>query len=313
MFNKIEIDDINLTISQLLDPYPIKIEVLFEEQLQQNCSLINKVKKTGMETIVRNSMGHTCERCSLKEYTSAEIFMIKPITQDRKVIGILLISGAEGQEAWFLDNYPKMDVQLDFCREWISNKVENENLRKQNHSILEEVNGLFSFIQDPVLIVGPDGTIHNMSHRAGLEFTMSKSILMGENITEIIPHDDWLKVKNSKKPQEWKISCTIKNGKQKLFTIMVKPLMTNGTIVSFLINLTPIIESKKKENEQRVLYTFHDVKGTSDSIQNVIDIGKRIAPSDTTVLLRGRVEPVKKFLHKRFTRLVIGRMVLLSL
>ncbi len=287
MLNKIEIDDINLTISQLLDPYPVKIEVLFEEQLQQNCALINKVKKTGMDILVKNSMEHTCERCSLKEYIQAEIFMIKPITQNRKVIGVFLISGAEGQDTWFLDNYPKMDVKLDFCREWISNKVENGDLKKENHSILEEMNGLFSFIQDPILIVGPDGTIHNMSHRAGLEFAMSRSILMGENITEIVPHADWLKVKNSKKPQEWKISCPIKNGKQKPFTIMVKPLMTNGIVVSFLIHLNPIIDSKRKENEQRVLYTFHDVKGTSDAIQNVIDIGKRIAPSNTTVLLRG--------------------------
>lgn len=287
MYTEIEMKDIKLTISKLIEQYPVKIEIVFIDQIHLKCPILNKVKKTGMDVLVTNRMEHMCEQCHLIEFGQAEHIIIKAIFQDRKVVGVLMAAAVDGQDAWLVENYNKMDGQLDFCREWISNKVENEEFRKENHSILEEMNGVFSFIEEPVLIVGLDGTIHNISNTVSLEFNKVRTVLMGENISEIIPQADWIKMRNKKKQQEWRITCPLTKGKQKEYTVMVKPLMANGETVSFLIHLTPIMESKKKENEQRVLYTFNDVKGTSESIQNVIDIGKRIAPSDTTVLLRG--------------------------
>lgn len=284
MYREIGINEISTTISELFQDCPVRVEIMFEPYLQSDCPILNKVKKSGMEIFVKSKMEHQCENCSLMQ---ADSFLIKAIFQNRKVIGVIVAFALTGEDAWLLKNYNKIDLQLNFCRDWISNKIENNSLRKENHSILEEVNGIFSFIQEPVLIVGPNGTIHNTSNHVGLEFNTVRTSLMGENITEIISQDDWLKLKNSRKQQEWKISCQVTNGNWKDYTAIVKPLIGNGAIISFLIQLTPFLDAKKKTKEQRVLYTFNDVKGTSDSIQNVIDVAKRIAPSDTTVLLRG--------------------------
>lgn len=287
MYKEIEMKDIKLTISKLIESFPVKIEFVFFDQSHLKCPVLNKVKKTGMDVFIKNRMEHKCEQCLLIEFGQAEHIIIKAIFQDRKVVGVLIAAEVDGQDAWLVENYNKMDGQLDFYREWISNKLENDELRKVNYSILEEMNGVFSFLNEPVLIVGLDGTIHNISNSVSLEFNKVRTVLIGEKISEIIPHADWIKMRNKKKQQEWRISCPLPSGKQKEYTLMVKPLMANGETISFLIHLKPIMESKKKVNEQRVLYTFNDVKGTSESIQNVIDIGKRIAPSDTTVLLRG--------------------------
>lgn len=287
MYKEIEKKDMKWTISKIMEPFPIKIEVVFFDQLHLKCPILNKVKKTGMDVFVTKRIEHTCETCLLTEVGQAQNMMIKAIFQDRKVIGVLLAVAVKGQDEWLVDNYNKMDLQLDVCREWISNKIENVGLRKENHSILEEMNGVFSLIEDPLLIVGLDGTIHNISNSVSLKFNNARTVLMGENINEIIPQADWLEMRNKAKQREWRISYPLTSGKQKEFSVRVNPLMANGEIVSFLLHLTPIRESKKKVNERRVLYNFNDVKGTSESIQNVIDIGKRIAPSDTTVLLRG--------------------------
>jgi transcriptional regulator with PAS, ATPase and Fis domain len=282
--------EVNMAISKLFQTFPVNVEVLLEDSdykdLLQNCPNLNKVHKTGMDVWVRNK--NTCEKCVQKDCCLPETALLKAITKAKRVVGILLVTASsDGQAEWLLENYNIMEAQLDFCTEWISHKLENEELRTENNSILEEVNGLFSFIQDPLLIVGPDGTIHNMSNRISMYFNQVRNVLMGGSITKIISDSDWLKVKNMRKQQDLKVFVKLENDNQKEYLASIKPLVSNGIIISFLINLTPIMDSKKKMNEQRVLYTFNDVKGISDSIQNVVDIAKRIAPSDTTVLLRG--------------------------
>ncbi|MDN3015510.1 sigma 54-interacting transcriptional regulator [Paenibacillus sp. BSR1-1] len=272
---------------KIFDAYPVKVELLPDNMNQRNCPILNKVIQTGMDMFVKNKLEHTCESCSIKEYFQTDTFMIKAIFQERKVVGVLVAAALEGYESWLIENENQLDVRLDFCREWICNTLEINQLRHTNHSILEEVNGIFSFIEEPVLIVGLDGTIHNVSNRVCLEFNKVRSVLIGENISDILSQDDWKKMKTSKKQQEWKISCLLPSGKLKAFTAMVKPLLADGIFVSYLIRLTPVKDLKKKISEQRVLYSFHDIKGTSVPIQNVVDIAIRIAPSDTTVIVRG--------------------------
>ncbi|WP_053178002.1 sigma-54 interaction domain-containing protein [Peribacillus loiseleuriae] len=281
--------EVSAMISKLFRLFPIKVEVCLEDsdykELQQNCPVLNKVQKTGMDVFVRNKNAY--ETCAVKDCCPSEPFILKAITKAKKVVGVLLVTALEGKTDWLFENYNVMEVQLDFCTEWISNKLENEDLRTENSSIIEEVNSIFSFIQDPVLLVDVDGKIHNMSHRVSRFFNKIRNVLIGGPITEIISDSDWVRVKNMKKQQDLKVSVKLETGDQKEYLAMVKPLVSNGEIASFLINVTPIMDSKKKVHEQRVLYTFNDVKGISDSIQNVVDIAKRIAPSNTTVLLRG--------------------------
>lgn len=287
MYNEIDIKNMKSTVSSLFDSFPIRVEVLLEDSLESGCPVLQKVIKTGMDLFVKSRKEHICKRCPLKEYLNSGSFIVKAIIKNQTVVGVILAGDASRQDEWFLNNYDQFNEKLDFCREWISNKLENEELRKQNDALLAEVNAVFSYTQEPVIIVDFDGTIQNASNGVSIEFNTARSVLMGENITEIISPNDWLQMKQSKKQQEWNINCQKSNGKRREYTAALKPIQSNGSTGSFLIHLTPYVETKKKSREQRVLYTFHDVIGTSESIQNVVDIAKRIAPSDTTVLVRG--------------------------
>jgi transcriptional regulator with PAS, ATPase and Fis domain len=285
---------VSKTITKLFHSFPIKTEVLLEETqmniIPQKCPIVNKIKKTGIDVFLRNKAEYsTCGSCVLKDECFVEAAIFKPITKNKRVIGIVLVTPLDGQTDWLKENFNNIEIQLDFCSDWISSKLENDDLIKENALVLEEMNGLFTFIQDSILIVGEDGTIHNLSNHLNKDFIKMKTILIGESITEMMSDSDWLKVKNTKNQQELKISIKSApiNHKQEEFLAKVKPLLSNGHIVSYLIHLTPNKESKKKMTEQRVLYNFNDIKGTSDSIQSVIDIAKRVAPSDTSILLRG--------------------------
>ncbi|SMQ81500.1 Transcriptional regulator containing PAS, AAA-type ATPase, and DNA-binding Fis domains [Bacillus sp. OV166] len=292
MFAEVNIQEISSTITKLFQSFPVRVEVVLQDDDQKSlplkCPIISKIKKTGIDVFIRNKAKHsTCELCSLKNDCVAETTIIKPITKNKKVIGVLLVTPLDGQAGWLNKNFDNIEIQLDFCCEWISNKIENDDLKKENTLVLEEMIGLFSFIQEPILIVGLDGTIHSLSNNVSKEFNKSKTVLLGENINEIMSASDWLKIKNVKNQQDFKISIPSLKSEQAEHIAKVKPLLANGEIVSFLIKLTSIYDSKKKMTEQRVLYTFKDVKGTSDSIQTVVDIARRVAPSDTSILLRG--------------------------
>ncbi|MGW6381221.1 sigma-54 interaction domain-containing protein [Peribacillus butanolivorans] len=292
MFAEVNIQEIHLTITKLFQSFPVRAEVVLQDDDQKSlplkCPVISKIKKTGIDVFIRNKAEHsTCELCSLKNDCLAESTIIKPITKNKKVIGVLVVTPLYGQEGWLSKNFDNIEIPLDFCCEWISNKIENDDLKRENTLVLEEMIGLFSFIQEPILIVGLDGTIHSLSNNVSKEFNKSKTVLLGENINEIMSASEWLKIKNVKNQQDLKISIPSLKSKQAEHIAKVKPLLANGEIGSFLIKLTSIHDSKKKMTEQRVLYTFKDVKGTSDSIQTVVDIAKRVAPSDTSILLRG--------------------------
>ncbi|WP_419881795.1 sigma-54 interaction domain-containing protein [Peribacillus sp. B-H-3] len=292
MFAEVNIQEISSTVTKLFQSFPVRVEVVLQDDDQKSlplkCPIISKIKKTGIDVFIRNKAEHsTCELCSLKNDCVAETTIIKPITKNKKVIGVLLVTPLDGQAGRLNKNFDNIEIQLDFCCEWISNKIENDDLKKENALVLEEMIGLFSFIQEPILIVGLDGTIHSLSNNVSKEFNKSKTVLLGENINEIMSASDWLKIKNVKNQQDFKISIPSLKSKQAEYIAKVKPLLANGEIISFLIKFASIQDSKKKMTEQRVLYTFKDVKGTSDSIQTVVDMARRVAPSDTSILLRG--------------------------
>ncbi|PLR79935.1 Fis family transcriptional regulator [Bacillus canaveralius] len=289
---QVNMEEVSATINKLFNSFPVKVEMILEdksiETLPQKCPVINKIKKTGIDVFIRNKEEqNTCITCSLKDECFVETIIIRSITKNKKVIGVLLVTPLDGQGDWLKRNLDNIEVQLDFCCQWIGSKIENDELKQENTSILEEMNGLFTFIEDPILLVGQDGTIHHLSNSVSKHFRKSKTVLLGGNINEIMPDSDWLAVKNAKKQQDYKISIATSENKQEEYLAKVKPLYSSGIIVSFLIQLTLIQDSKKKMREQRVLYTFNDVKGTSDSIQTVVDMAKRVAPSDASILLRG--------------------------
>ncbi|MBG9587599.1 hypothetical protein ABE26_11120 [Cytobacillus firmus] len=161
-------------------------------------------------------------------------------------------------------------------------------MRKENNQFLGEINGIFHFIHEPILIAGMDGTIHNISNRLCSMLNKTQAELIGEHITEVILVPDWLKMAKIANQQEMNVSLHISKTvrKSEPYLARLKPILSAGQIESFLIQLNPILKTMKKE-DKKFLYSFHDVKGTSEAIQRVVEIAKRVAPSDSSVLLRG--------------------------
>ncbi|MEH7324328.1 sigma 54-interacting transcriptional regulator [Cytobacillus firmus] len=279
--------------AKFFQSYPVKADVLLTgmewKNFHQNCQIASKIRKTGINALVKQKSDHsTCMSCSAKDLCSIETAAFSPIFIQKRVAGIIVITPIKEQREWFLNNWDFLELQLDLCSEWAGAKLENHEMKKENNQFLGEINGIFHFIHEPILIAGRDGTIHNISNSLCSMLNKTQAELIGEHISEIISVPDWLKLTKIANQQEMKVSLhtskTVRKSEPCLARL--KPILSAGQIESFLIQLNPILKSMKKE-DKRFLYSFHDVKGTSEAIQRVVEIAKRVAPSDSSVLLRG--------------------------
>lgn len=288
-----KIEEINSKLTTLFQLFPVEAEVLWEDNdhilWPLKCPIFNDLKKMNIDRFLKNKRENSSwNTSSIKVEGSAETTIFKSITNHDKVIGVILVTPKPGQTDWLIQNHSIIETLLDIYSNWVSYEIENKALKNENTIVLDEMNGLFSFIQDPILIVGADGTINNLTNHVSKDFQEYKWVLMGQNITTMMKEADWLKIKKTKNQQDIRISLHLETLKEEAreYSAKVKPLLSNQDIVSYLIHLTPIKE-KKKIHEQKVHYTFNDIKGTSSAIQSAIEIAKRVAPSDTSTLLRG--------------------------
>ncbi len=294
MLTEVNVEELNDITTRFFRMFPVNSEVFLNNSecnnLPDQCPIVAKIRKTGINVLVKNKSDHsTCVSCTMNAKCSINTAGFIPILITQRVIGFILITAIKGEEDWFLNNLSKIEHQIDLFSEWISFRLESQEVKQENTLFKEEMNGVFSFIHDSLLLVGQDGIIHNISNKLCGQFNKSKMECIGINITEILSKSDWFKIKDTVNQLDLKISIKKDrlNQKKEQYLAKIKPLLSNGQIVSFIIHLLPILDSKKKIDEKRVLYSFNDVKGTSDSIQSVIDIAKRVAPSDSSVLLRG--------------------------
>ncbi|MEH7342401.1 sigma 54-interacting transcriptional regulator [Bacillus sp. JJ1532] len=294
MVAETNIQELKMAIKNFFNLFPVNCELVLPNSesiaIPAQCQIVPKIKKTGINVLVKskdeNSM---CVSCSFKDNCHITAANFTPVLFAQRVIGFILITPIKGQEDWLIDNINRMKGQLDVCSEWISLKLENAEIKEENISFKEEMNGVFSFLNETIILVGQDGVIHNISNSLCSKFKKEKTELIGLNINEIINDSDWAKISKTRSQQDLKITlkANYSNEKQENYLVKIKPLMTSGRITPYLLKLFPVLKQKEKLNEQRVLYSFHDVKGTSTPILSVVDIAKRVAPSDTTVLLRG--------------------------
>ncbi|MEH7525582.1 sigma 54-interacting transcriptional regulator, partial [Bacillus sp. JJ1503] len=286
--------ELKMAIKNFFNLFPVNCELVLPNSesiaIPTQCQIVPKVKKTGINAFVKSKdESSICASCSFKDNCQVTAASFTPIILNQRVIGFILITPINGQEDWLIDNINRIEGQLVICSEWISLKLENAELKEENISFKEEMNGVFSCLNETIILVGQDGIIHNISNSLCSKLKKEKTELIGLNIKELLIDSDWTKISKTRSQQDLKITlkANYSNEKQENYLVKIKPLLTSGRITSYLLQLSPVLKQKEKINEQRVLYSFHDVKGTSASIQGVIEISKRVAPSDTTVLLRG--------------------------
>jgi transcriptional regulator with PAS, ATPase and Fis domain len=293
--DKETIHNIEHRLSQTFGSLPVQAELLVKGKeisgfTPDRCAIIRNMYQTGiLFFLTSREENNTCQSCPMYKSCSLSSAIFAPIKVQNQVQNILLVTPQKKSENWSNHNKELIEHLTLLSSKWISTDFENKDLSRENDIFRNEVKGLFLFMKDSVLIVGIDGIIHNVSETVSLELRRKRLTLIGETITDLISDSDWTKIKEMNENHVMNMAVVVNQNQNKHtnWTVKIQPIYHLGQKESFLMYLQPIKNTKRDISADRILYSFDDVKGVSEEIRSVIELGKRVAPSNTTVLLRG--------------------------
>ncbi len=175
----------------------------------------------------------------------------------------------------------------------------------------EKFRAVVEYAQDGIISVDRKGIINIFNPTAEKLLNIQSDTVLERSIYKVFPKimidELW-----EKKSDESESIETIK-GRKVLFTRM--PVLVNGDILGDLIILQDIGRIQEKEEKIRreivtsghyARYTFKDIQGCSEAIQETIRIAKEYAKVDATVLIEGETgtgkEVIAQSIHNESER-----------
>ncbi len=158
MVAETNLQELKMTIQNFFKMFPVNCELVLPNSesitIPTQCQIVPKIKKTGINVLVKSKDENSiCVSCSLKDNCQITAASLTPILFDQRVVGLILITPIKDQENWLIENMIKMEGHLDVCSEWISLKLENSEIKKENISFKDEMNGVFAFLNETIILV----------------------------------------------------------------------------------------------------------------------------------------------------------------
>ena len=161
---------------------------------------------------------------------------------------------------------------------------------KDRKLLLQEVEGLLTFIGQPVLVVDANGRVMHANHAAEHVWQRSLAVLLTKNLQAFAPSAKLLDfVKKGKPLRDFPVEIVDGSGKRLPCLCRLHPLYIGQQPEGAILQFTEQRKESEQEKNRRYVtrYTFADIRGNSAAIRALKDSAAKIAKSDSTVLIRG--------------------------
>lgn len=167
-----------------------------------------------------------------------------------------------------------------------------EKVLGENESLGGRANALIKLMEQGMIITDVVGTIHLCNEKAERLLKSRTEFLVGFNISELLPE---IKVVGFEIQEEGAKKELISINGQNIIT-SVTQIMNGREISGNIITLDNFEEIEEKQHGMRAKlsqtshvarYYFSDIKGNSESIAATIITAKRMAKSDSSILITG--------------------------
>ncbi len=186
------------------------------------------------------------------------------------------------------------------------NERDLERARQERLKLLREIEGLLSFITDPVLVVDAKGYIVHTNSSAEQILERSQIIMIGKHVTEFVQSASLLQYIKQGKPATNLAVCIMSaKGTRLEFSCRLHPLLVNAQVEGAILFLTKPILLQEQEQSSRygTRFSLDDVIGSSPAITALKEQVMKIAKSESTVLIRGESGTGKEVLAQSIHRL----------
>ncbi|WP_278693126.1 sigma-54 interaction domain-containing protein, partial [Parageobacillus thermoglucosidasius] len=185
-------------------------------------------------------------------------------------------------------------------------KRDLERARKERLKLLREIEGLLSFITDPVLVVDAKGHIVHTNSAAEQMLERSQIIMIGKHVTEFVQSASLSQYIKQGKPAANLAVCMMNaKGARLEFSCRLHPLLVDAQVEGAILFFTKPALRQEQEKSFRygTRFSLDDVIGSSPAITALKEQVMKIAKSESTVLIRGESGTGKEVLAQSIHRL----------
>ena len=256
--------------------------------------LVNKkVLETGQYLYI-NSPGHheICKKCALAGKCFYKAYIVYPIKVKDEVIGnISLIAFTKDQE----ENLRRQrDSLVEFvCRmaDFVSSKVIERQMEADRAVMVNRLEAILDSVHEGVMAIDESGVVTHFNKSSEHIFGSERNKIVGRNLKELGPSLPLLNLLNGGESFTYKEVFADFNTKKVHLLSTGRPIQSDTKeVVGAVASYRDYSETQKNVyeifNKQQQL-TFDDIIGSSASLQEVIKKAKKIASSNSTVLILG--------------------------
>lgn len=165
-----------------------------------------------------------------------------------------------------------------------------EQTEKERKMLLQEVEGLLSFISLPILVVEKSGQVIHVNPTAEHIWRRSQVVLLNQRLTDLVESTKLLDfVRRGKPLRDFPVEIKDAAGKHFPYLCRLHPLFVNRQVEGAILQFTEqVIETEFEKNRKYATrYSFEDIRGNSPAMIALLEQARKIAKSDSTVLIRG--------------------------
>ncbi|OAT74064.1 sigma-54 interaction domain-containing protein [Parageobacillus thermoglucosidasius] len=181
-----------------------------------------------------------------------------------------------------------------------------EQARKERLKLLREIEGLLSFITDPVLVVDAEGKIVHANSAAEQILERSQIIMIDKHVTEFVQSESLSKyIKQGKPVTNLAVNVINAKGARLDFSCRLHPLLVDAQVEGAILFFTKRALRQEQEKSLRygTRFSLDDIIGSSPAIAALKEQVMKIAKSESTVLIRGESGTGKEVLAQSIHRL----------
>ncbi|KAF0995406.1 sigma-54-dependent Fis family transcriptional regulator [Geobacillus sp. TFV-3] len=186
------------------------------------------------------------------------------------------------------------------------NERDLERARQERLKLLREIEGLLSFITDPVLVVDAKGHIVHTNSAAEQILGRSQIIMIDKHVTEFVQSESLSKyIKQGKPVTNLAVNVINAKGARLDFSCRLHPLLVDAQVEGAILFFTKPALRQEQEKSLRygTRFSLDDIIGSSPAIAALKEQVVKIAKSESTVLIRGESGTGKEVLAQSIHRL----------
>lgn len=257
--------------------------------------LVNKhVIKTGKPVFIRDSGHHEiCVSCPLEGHCYYKASIVYPIkVEDKEVIGAMSLIAFTEEQKETLCKSPNNHLEfIGRMAELIGSKVAEREMVAEKIVMANQLQALLDSVHEGVLALDQEGVITHFNRSAEKMFGIKKKDVIGKNLKQLMPSVPLLDVMHEGKGfNSREVYFNFRN-KQLHFVSTAKPIKSEDKrIVGVVATFRDFSETQQLAYQivnKQTNMSFNSIIGQSEAIQSTKEKARKIAGSNSTVLIIG--------------------------